>query len=109
MSADVNTLSAVKPPVSVPPLVAWLSGRITAKSRRITTQQGVRFLTVVALPAPDEFTSPGMVELRSEEALGDFGDTVRCKVQIGGYRRNYNNKETGAVVQSATNSLDVLL
>lgn len=91
---------------------AVLKGRVVARSRAISTQDGRRFLTVVALPAPDEFTSPSTVELRSREALGQSGDAVSVVVQIGGFRRSFDltDQVTGekVKVQSANNTLDVL-
>lgn len=69
---------------------ALIRGRASAKSRAITTQNGRRYLTVVAMPAADEFSSPQVIEIRSEQPLADGnGDQVQVKVAIGGYRRSY--------------------
>lgn len=91
---------------------ALISGKIVAKSRAITTQQGRKFLTVVALPAADEYSTPQVVELRSNESLGQAGETVRCRVSIGGYRRSFDTQDphTGEKfrVQSAQVMLDVI-
>lgn len=76
--------------------VALLRGRIAAR-RSISTRDGRRFLTVVKLPAPDEFTSPQTVEILSSAQLGEVGDTFAGKVQIGGFGRSYQaqDPETG--------------
>lgn len=100
-------------PLSAPtlPLVAFLTGRIAAR-RAINTRDGRQFITIVKLPAPDEYTSPQTVELRSRIPLGEFGDTFSGKVRIGGYGRSYQatDPETGEkrTVQTADNSLTVV-
>lgn len=92
--------------------VATLRGRIAAKSRAISTKDGRRFVTVVKLPSPDEFTSPQTVEVRSMAALGDAGEVVSLKVQIGGYGRSYQVEDPSTgdkrSVQTADNSLTVV-
>lgn len=90
---------------------ALLRGRIAAK-RAIQTRNGRQFITIVKLPAPDEFTSPQTVELRSGKPLGEVGETVAVKVAVGGFGRSYQttNQETGekVTVQTADNSLTVV-
>lgn len=91
--------------------VALLSGRIF-NVRRITGRDGGTFVTIIKLPAPDEFSSPATIEVRSRERLGQQGDDVHIKVRIGGYGRSYKatDPETGEqrVVQTADNSLTVV-
>jgi len=93
------------------PLVATLVGRIAAK-RAINTREGRQFITIVKLPAPDEYTSPQTVELRSRAPLGEVGDQFMGRVRVGGYGRSYQatDAETGEkrTVQTADNSLTVL-
>lgn len=88
-----------------------LSGRIASR-RRVSTQNGVLFLTVIKLPAPDEFSNPQTVELRSEGPLGEPGETWRGKVQVGGYGRSYavDDEVTGrkVTVQTANVTLTVV-
>lgn len=89
-----------------------ISGRL-AGVRSINTKQGRKWLHKVALPAPDEFTSPAVVELRSNEKLGEqVGDTIRCKAQLGGYSRSFswNDKDTGEPRRgdAVTMTLDVI-
>ena len=91
---------------------ALISGKVIAKSRAINTGNGRKFLTVVALPAADEFSTPQVIELRSNEPMGAQGEPVRCKVSIGGYRRSYDQTDphTGDKfkVQTAQMVLDVI-
>ena len=56
------------------------------------------FYTEVTLPAPDEYSQPAVVEIRSRKRIGQAGDTVECLVGCGGYRGkpfNYTDKDTG--------------
>lgn len=96
---------------ALPVLTALLSGRVHA-TRKITTRTGPFHITVVKLPAPDEFSSPETVELRSKDKLGTQGDMVRCKVRIGGYGRSYQTTDPQdgdkVTVQTADNTLTVV-
>jgi hypothetical protein len=91
------------PAVSNNLALAVLKGRIT-KQRRIKTQSGTLFFTLVKLPSPDEYTSPQTVELRSSARLGQDGDDWQGRVRIGGYGRSYSvvDPETGEKVPVAT-------
>jgi hypothetical protein len=90
-------LQAVSPQAA-PNGVAFINGKITGK-RSISTQGGRLWLTLVRMPSADEFSSGSSVELRSSQSLGDVGELVKVKVQIGGYPRAYNttDKDTGEV------------
>ncbi len=107
--APVQTPSTTT--LALPQLQARLAGRIVVR-RRISTKNGPMVVTIVKLPAPDEFTSPQTVELRSSRSLGEPGDDWRGVVAIGGYGRSYKqaDPETGEsrVVQTADNSLTVI-
>lgn len=110
----MEAVAAIRSPADgvLMPGCAEIKGRIVAR-RRITSRNGRLWLTIVRLPAPDEFTSPATVELQSVEGLGDVGDIVRCRVRIGGYARSFDatDPETGAKVrqQAANNTLEVVL
>jgi hypothetical protein len=92
-------------------LVALIRGRISAR-RRITTKDGALFITIVRLPAPDEYTSPQTVELRSRQAVGAPGEDWEGHVRIGGFARSYQaaDPETGdkRTVATADNTLSVV-
>ena len=96
---------------ALPLLQALVAGRIVSR-RRIATQDGAKFLTILKLAAPDEFSSPQTIEVKSSEQLGEVGDVARCKVRIGGYGRTYDRKDedTGEVrkVQTANITLEVV-
>ncbi|MBP4045187.1 MULTISPECIES: hypothetical protein [Chromobacterium] len=56
------------------------------------------YFTEVTLPAPDEYSQPAVVEIRSRKRIGQAGDTVECLIGCGGYRGKsfvYTDKETG--------------
>jgi len=95
----------VTPPASTGAVqkgVALISGRIVAK-RAISTQAGRQYLTVIKLPAPDQFTSPATIEVRSAQPLGEHGEDVHFKVRVGGYGRSYSKTdEDGVVTRVAT-------
>lgn len=90
---------------------AVLRGRIVAR-RAISTKNGRQYITIAKLPAPDEFTSPQTVELRSQAPVGEAGELVTVRVQLGGYGRTYQaqDPETGEkrTVQTADNTYTVI-
>ena len=104
--AVVATLAA---PPALPSFIAWVTGQVAVKSRSITTQEGRRWLTVIALPAPDAFTSPAVVEVRSLDSIGEPGDAFRGKLLIGGYRRSYTPAGSDKPIASANNTLELVL
>lgn len=72
---------------------AFLAGRVNA----VRKAEDVVF-TEVTLPAPDQYSSPATVEIRSRKRLGQVGETVEVPVACGGYRGKpfvYTDKETG--------------
>lgn len=108
----MSAVQAVPASAGVQQAQAIVNGKIISKSRAISTQQGRKFLTVLALPAEDEFSAPSVIELRSDESLGLVGEVFRGRVRIGGYRRSFDQTDphTGDKhrVQSAQVVLDVI-
>lgn len=91
---------------SVPSLA--INGRIVRKR----VHDKVHYVQLM-LPAPDEFTSPAQIEVRSARSLGDVGDDVSIRLTVGGYKRrsyNYTDRETGEsrMVHPVENTLSVL-
>ena len=94
------------------PAQSFISGQISAR-RRISSQGSTVWLTVVRLPAADEYSHPATIEVRSHAPIGDVNDKWQGVVAVSGYPRNYNTKpdpETGEIknVKSAQVSLDVV-
>ena len=108
MSNPQASVASLPTPSSLPSLVAWCTGQVSVKSRAISTQTGRKWVTVVVLPAINEFTAPAVVEIRSDDSIGDQGDTFRGKVQIGGYRRTYTPSGSDKSIASANNTLDLV-
>lgn len=48
--------------------------------------------TALKLPAPDQYTSPQAVEIRSKRLLGRPEEDITVRVHVGGYRRGYKDK-----------------
>lgn len=91
---------------------ALLSGLISNR-RRINGQSGTTWLTVLKLPAVDEFSHPATVEVRSESPVGEIGEKWSGVVRVNGFPRSYNTKpdeETGEIksVKTAQITLDVV-
>lgn len=77
---------------------ALIRGRISGKSRKFSTRDGsTLYETPVTLPAPDEWSSPSTLPIRSRERLGDIGETFTGKVRIAGTARpfTYTDKVSG--------------
>lgn len=91
--------------------VAPLRGRI--RSVRPSRGQRRGFLHVLAIPAPDEFTAPSVVEVFAAERLGEVDTMWTGRVQIGGYPRQYRtdvtDERTGEVRQVTVQTADVIL
>lgn len=94
--------------------VALIRGKITAMRRNNGQRGGV--MTIVTMPAPDEFSHPATVELHSTQTLGEVGGTWAGKVRISGIGRRYKTERedpnTGEVrtvmVSTADNLLSVV-
>lgn len=67
-------------------------GRVQGSTRR-RTSDGTSYRTRVQLPAPDQFSSPQLVEVRSSENIGQPETDVRIVVKVGGYPRSYQTQD----------------
>ncbi|HEY3300356.1 MAG TPA: hypothetical protein VGJ90_06215 [Methylophilaceae bacterium] len=114
MSTNANEVSQLSK-LKTPNNQGYISGRIISQ-RKIKTQQGNLFLTVLRLPSPSEYDHPATVELRSSESLGLAGDDWQGHVRLHGMSNVYDTKstdtETGEVststIRSARNEFTVL-
>jgi len=71
----------------------FVKGRIDA-SRRYEKNHFTRIVT----PAPDPYSRPQTVEIRSKQRLGQTGDEITVQAMLGGYTRKpfrSTDKETG--------------
>lgn len=108
--ANVKTIGETKTfPVSVNQ--AYLAGRLGSR-RKYKTKDGVRWFQLLLTPAPDPYSMPQVVELKSVQALGEEGSDWSGPCRIGGYPNNFETKPDadGVVTQvkSAYNVLEVV-
>lgn len=82
--------------------IAILSGRIES-TRKLDDE----VYTVIKLPAPDEYSMPGTVEVASAQRLGSTGEDVKVRVVISGMSNKYSTKD-GEIIKTARNFLTVL-
>lgn len=103
MSTAVNQLPGLKPMEVI----------VEGKVLRVRRFQAQVFFTTVITPAPDEYSRPSVVEVRSKERVGDPEQKVRLRCKVGGYEgRAYRavDKETGEtrMATPVTVTLDVV-
>jgi hypothetical protein len=70
-----------------------VKGRIDARRRHDGTHY-----TRVLTPAPDAYSRPQVVEIRSKQSLGQQGDEIEKLCKLGGYTRKAfrtTDKDTG--------------
>lgn len=88
----------------------FVAGRLGAR-RTMNFKEGKRYLQLLMTPAPDPYSMPSVVELKSTASLGAEGDDWSGYVRIGGYPNNYEatNKD-GEIqqVRSARITLEVV-
>ena len=65
------------------------------------------YFTAVALPAPDQYSHPQAVEVRSKNLLGRPQEDITVRVAVGGYRRGYKDK-MGEQAFATNNTLDAV-
>ena len=75
------------------PMQVLVRGRIEAMRRFDKTRY-----TRVVTPAPDLYSRPQTVEIRSKQGIGQIGDEITVTAVLGGYARKpfrTTDKETG--------------
>lgn len=90
MSEPVKNLSSMHQPK---PLQVLVVGKVT-RSRRFEQF----FYTTVICPAPDPYSKPAVIEIRSKQRLGERDEEIRVTAELGGFEgRSYQvtDKETG--------------
>lgn len=88
--SDVKGVSSA---VNGKPLNVLLIGKVI-RSRRFEQF----FYTTVICPAPDPYSRPAVVEVRSKSRIGDLDDEIRVNAELGGFEgRSYQvtDRETG--------------
>lgn len=93
MNAPVATPSPIQGARALPPMQVVVKGRIDARRRHDKTTY-----TRIVTPAPDPYSRPQTVEVRSRASLGQPGDEITVTATLGGYSRKpfrSVDKETG--------------
>ncbi|WP_454742789.1 hypothetical protein [Cupriavidus necator] len=66
-----------------------LIGRV----EEVTALDNGGFDTAIAMPAPDEYSSPSFVHVYSDKRIGQKGETVQQLVDVRGFRQRINGKQ----------------
>lgn len=77
------------------PLLVHVRGRIEASR----VYEGVRY-TRILTPAPDPYSKPAVLEVRSKNTLGARQDEISIMARLGGFTRapfDVTDKKTGEV------------
>jgi len=61
-----------------------------------------KYYTRIIMPAPDEFSKPQTVEIRSNSKIGKFEEVITVDCQLGGFKRTSNG------TLYTTNTLDAI-
>ena len=96
-AAETASIDSSKIKVYPKSMQVVVSGRIEVSK----TFDGKRY-TQVLTPAPDAYSRPQLVEIRSKSKLGDKGEEVSAQCILGGFQRKpyeVKDKNTGEVVK----------
>lgn len=86
------------------PFRVFCIGQIATKPKRVNSSAGSTFfVTLLTTPAPDEFSMPGTVCIRSSSPIGNPGESWQGWGRLCGYKRVIparTNPETGEMRQA---------
>lgn len=104
MSAAATPITSAR----AKPMEVLIVGRVDASRRH----ERVYFARVIT-PAPDAYSRPQVVEVRSKHKLGELGDEISVTCKLGGFTRRpfrATDKDTGEtqMVTPVDMTLDVL-
>lgn len=107
MSSDTSAPARA----SIKPGQTLIQGRCT-HVRTFSAASGRRFAHLVALPAPDAYSHPGLVEVVASQRLADTGADVSFLCNVTGVSNSFKSadRETGEIkqIQSATIRLNAV-
>lgn len=84
-----------------------VGGRLGAR-RSMNMKEGKRYLQLLMTPAPDPYSMPSVVELKSIAVLGQEGDDWSGVVRIGGYPNNFEATTKDGEIQQVRSARVVL-
>lgn len=104
----ITKMESKKEAAAVLPMQVLIRGRLE-KSR---SYEGKRYSQIIT-PAPDAYSRPQIVEVRSKARLGEIGDEITVKCVLGGFSRKpykVTDKQTGEMttVTPVDHTLDVV-
>jgi len=91
MTTAAQSASALITAPRIRTLETAISGRVAEKGVRQLDNGTV--LTRIVIPAPDEFSHPQTVEVRSERRIAQPGQDVKIVARISSYRRTFRLKD----------------
>ncbi len=99
MSAEPAALPVKSTKPAIPFGVVTIHGKVSQRRKA-----GNRVLTLLTMPAPDEYSSPSTVEITSAKPLGQVDEMIEVKCRLQGYRRTYKatDPDTGEIRNIAT-------
>lgn len=97
--ANVKAIKAEQKTMPVSINQAWVAGRLGVR-RTMNLKEGKRFLQLLMTPAPDPYSMPSVVELKSMAPCGAEGDDWTGLVRVGGYPNNFNVTDKDGVISS---------
>ncbi|MCX7180911.1 MAG: hypothetical protein NTX56_19800 [Proteobacteria bacterium] len=107
MNAKVEAIAGKEKTFPVSVNQAVIAGRLGPR-RTMALKEGKRFLQLCMTPAPDPYSMPSVVELKSIAPLGNEGDDWSGVVRVGGYPNNFNVTDKDGVITSVRSARVVL-
>lgn len=89
------------------PLLVRICGRVDFVKQG-TSKGKPSFMTLVKTPAPDPFTAPSTVEIRSGVRIGSVGEEVELFCNLKGYGQSGVSEKTGEPYRRAQNVLEAI-
>jgi hypothetical protein len=93
MSAEQSRVIPQQPARALPAMQVLIVARV----EKLRRHEGKTY-TRVLVPAPDAFSRPTPLEIRSKQRLGEPGEDVRVVCTVGGYSRKpyqFTDRTTG--------------
>lgn len=108
MSAAEKVTDLAKPKTySVQVNQGYVTGRLGTRSS-MQMKEGKRWLQLLVTPAPDPYSMPSVVELKSKDPLGQEGEDWSGFIKIGGYPNNYEVTDRDGVIKQVRSARVVL-
>lgn len=90
-----EAMKSVNSAVAVKPMQVLVQGRVESVRRYESSSY-----TLVKIPAPDEYSNPSTVEIRSKQRFAEIGESIKVICVLSGYAkrpRQITDKKTGEI------------